>query len=73
MLIPALLFNFQNNLTFLALSYLDSATFQVLSQLKILTTALLSVLILKTKLDKIKWAALVILAVGVSIMQVTHF
>ena len=46
MLIPAGLFNLQNNLSFVALTHLDAATFQVLSQFKLLTTAIMSVLLL---------------------------
>jgi UDP-galactose transporter len=68
--IPGLLFTVQNNLSFVALSYIDAATFQVTSQLKILTTALMSVIILKTKLTFIKWISLFLLMIGVSTTEV---
>ena len=70
LLIPAGLYTLQNNLLFIALSNLDAATYQVTYQLKILTTALFSVLMLSKKLDSIKWISLVILMFGVSLVQV---
>ena len=70
LLIPSGLYTLQNNLLFIALSNLDAATYQVTYQLKILTTALFSVLMLSKKLDSIKWISLVILMFGVSLVQV---
>ncbi len=70
LLIPAGLYTLQNNLLFVALSNLDAATYQVTYQLKILTTALFSVLMLGKKLDSLKWVSLVILMFGVSLVQV---
>ena len=70
LLIPSGLYTLQNNLLFIALSNLDAATYQVTYQLKILTTALFSVLMLGKKLDSIKWISLVILMLGVSFVQV---
>jgi len=68
-LIPAGLYTLQNNLLYIALSNLDAATYQVTYQLKILTTALFSVLMLSKKIDSLKWISLVILTVGVSLVQ----
>ena len=51
--VPACLFTLQSNLLVIALTSLDAATFQVLYQLKILTTAFFSVLILEKQLGKI--------------------
>jgi len=48
---------------------LDAATFQVTYQLKILTTALCSVIMLKTCLSGIKWFSLVLLTFGVALVQ----
>uniref|UniRef100_A0A915CVW2 UDP-N-acetylglucosamine transporter n=1 Tax=Ditylenchus dipsaci TaxID=166011 RepID=A0A915CVW2_9BILA len=67
--IPALLYVVQNNLLFLALSKLDAATYQVTSQLKILTTVAFSMLMLDKKLTKIKWISLVMLTAGVALVQ----
>ena len=71
--VPGALFTIQNNLSFIALSYLDAATFQVMSQLKILTTAIMSVVMLKTKLDMTKWTSLFLLMIGVATLEVTSF
>lgn len=68
--IPAVLYTLQNTLQYLAVSNLDAATFQVTYQLKILTTAIFSVLMLGTSLSPRKWVSLLLLIVGVSIIQV---
>ncbi|KAF2021045.1 hypothetical protein BU24DRAFT_361636, partial [Aaosphaeria arxii CBS 175.79] len=70
--IPAVLYTFQNTLQYVAVSNLDAATFQVTYQLKILTTALFSVLLLGRTLSPRRWASLLLLVVGVSIIQFPH-
>jgi len=67
--IPAILYVVQNNLQYVAASNLDVATFQVTYQMKILTTAFFSVVMLGKRLSRTKWGALVLLAVGVGIVQ----
>ncbi|CAF4042411.1 unnamed protein product [Rotaria sordida] len=64
--IPSGLYAIQNNLLFFALSYLNAATYQVSYQLKILTTALCSVLMLKKSIEKHQWFSLCMLAIGVA-------
>ena len=68
--IPAMLFTLQNSLHYVALSNLDAATFQVTDQLKILTTAIFSVMLLGKPLNGRKWLSLVLLMVGVAIVQI---
>ena len=67
--IPASLYTLQNNLLILALTNLDAATYQVTYQLKILTTAGFSVLLLGKKLDPRQWVSLVLLMTGVILVQ----
>ena len=51
---------------------LDAATFQVTYQMKILTTALFSVLLLKKSLSLRKWVSLLVLTIGIAIVQVSN-
>lgn len=69
--IPSFMYTVQNNLLYFALSNLDPATYQVCYQLKILTTAVFSMMLLQRKFSVKKWLALVLLTVGVSIVQVS--
>lgn len=68
--IPAILYVIQNNLQFVAASNLEAATFQVSYQMKILTTAAFSVVLLRRKLSPLKWLALFFLAIGVGLVQI---
>lgn len=70
LVVPAAVYAFQNNILYEALTYLDSVTYQVTYQLKILTTALFSVLVLGRALHPRQWVALVMLTLGVTIVQV---
>jgi UDP-sugar transporter A1/2/3 len=72
LMIPAALYTLQSNLLFIALSRLDAASYQITYQLKILTTALVSIFMLGKHIDLTKWISLVILTVGVSLAQVMH-
>ncbi|CAO3626790.1 unnamed protein product [Cunninghamella blakesleeana] len=66
--IPAVLYLIQNNLQYVAATNLDAATFQVTYQLKILTTAFFSVVILKRSLTRLKWMALGLLTLGIALV-----
>lgn len=68
--IPAILYVIQNNLQYVAATNLDVATFQVTYQMKILTTAGFSVILLRKRLTSYRWLALLLLAVGVGIVQI---
>merc|ERR1712194_262788 len=67
--VPSLLYTVQNNLLFVSLTNLSGAVYQVTYQLKILTTAVLSVVILGKALGATKWCSLCMLFAGVSLIQ----
>lgn len=70
--IPAGLYAVQNNLSYFALARLSAVSFQVLQQLKILTTALMAVLMMGKRLGLRHWAALSLLTVGVILVQIAN-
>ena len=70
MAIPAMLYTMQNSLVYVAVSHLSAATFQVTYQLKILTTAVFSVLLLNKSLTIRKWLSLLFLMLGVAVVQI---
>jgi len=70
--VPAILYLCQNNLQYIAVTYLDASTYAVMYQLKILTTGLLSVMLLGTRLSAAKCLSLLILTTGVSIVVVSQ-
>lgn len=70
--VPSFLYVIQNNLLYTSASNLDAATYQVTYQLKILTTALFTVLILKRQLIRTQWAALLVLLIGVVFVQLAE-
>lgn len=73
MSVPAFMYFIQNVLNYWAATFLDPATFQITAQLKILTTAIFSVIMLGTKLTLSKWLLLTMVALGVVIIQIQDY
>lgn len=67
--LPAAIYFVQNNLMFYALSLLSAPSYQILGNMRILTTALLFRVVLKRELGRHQWTALVMLALGVVACQ----
>lgn len=67
--LPAFLYAIQNNLCYVALRHLSALTYQVVYQMKILTTAGFSVWLLGKRLNHRHWAALSLLTCGVICVQ----
>lgn len=65
-LVPTLLYLTQNSLLHVALSHLSAPVFQVTYQLKLVTTALASVLFLDRRYSPKQWACLLTLGTGVA-------
>ena len=72
LMLPCVLYVVQNNLLYIAISYLDAAAYVACSQAKILSSAFFSHLLLGTVLKKQQICALVILALGISCMQISE-
>jgi UDP-sugar transporter A1/2/3 len=68
-MVPAVLYLIQNNLQYFSASKLDAATYQVSYQMKIVTTAIFSVIILGRKLFKHQWISVILLTVGIALVQ----
>jgi UDP-sugar transporter A1/2/3 len=65
--IPALIYTIQNNLIYVGGEHLEATVQQMTQQLKIITTAILSVLFLGRRLSGLQWLSLVLLMAGVII------
>jgi solute carrier family 35 (UDP-sugar transporter), member A1/2/3 len=67
-MVPALLYLVQNSLLYVALSNLTAPVFQVTYQAKLVTTAIVSVMMLNRKYSAQQWTCLVALSIGVAIV-----
>ncbi|KAK7753141.1 UDP-galactose transporter Gms1 [Diatrype stigma] len=68
--IPATLYTLQNTLQYVGVGNLDPVHFQILYQLRILTTAIFTVMMLGRPLTPKRWIALIILTIGVSVVSI---
>mmetsp|Transcript_33459 Transcript_33459/g.50474 ORF Transcript_33459/g.50474 Transcript_33459/m.50474 type:complete len:372 (+) Transcript_33459:139-1254(+) len=66
--VPALLYLIQNTLLYVALSNLTAPIFQVTYQGKLVTTAVVSVIMLNRKYNLKQWVCLVVLSLGVALV-----
>ena len=69
MAIPAVVYLVQNTLNYIALQSIPSATHAILVQLKLLTTAIFAVLILRKQIFFYQWRALFLLFIGIVLVQ----
>lgn len=72
LMIPSLLYTVQNSLQYFSMQCLSAPVFQVLYQMKIITTAMFSVLLLAKDLTSIQWISIVFLTVGVALVQLSQ-
>lgn len=70
--VPSLLYTVQNSLQYVSMTLLSAPVFQVLYQMKIITTAIFSVLILSKRIGIFQWISVVALAGGVALVQLSQ-
>ena len=68
--IPSIIYLFHNNVQFYTMAYVDAATYQILGNLKIVTTGILFRFALKKKLSRTQWVALLLLTTGATVSQI---
>lgn len=67
--VPSLIYWVHNNVQFYTLRYVDPATYQILGNLKIVTTGVLFRLLLQRRLSTLQWIALALLMIGATTSQ----
>jgi UDP-sugar transporter A1/2/3 len=70
--IPALLYFFQNTLFYVGSANLDAAPFQAVSQFKVITTAMVTVVIFRRCIKSLQWVALVSLMGGLILVVLSN-
>ncbi|QDZ25699.1 nucleotide-sugar transporter [Chloropicon primus] len=69
--IPSIIYLFHNNVQFYTMAYVDAATYQILGNLKIITTGFLFWIALKRYLSRNQWLALSLLTLGAAVSQIS--
>ncbi|EPS66181.1 hypothetical protein M569_08593, partial [Genlisea aurea] len=67
--IPSVIYLIHNNVQFATLTFVDASTYQIMGNLKIITTGILFRLFLKRKLSNLQWMAIILLAIGTTTSQ----
>lgn len=67
--VPSLIYWVHNNVQFWTLRYVDPATYQILGNLKIVTTGVLFRVLLQRRLSTLQWIALALLMIGATTSQ----
>mmetsp|Transcript_20867 Transcript_20867/g.62797 ORF Transcript_20867/g.62797 Transcript_20867/m.62797 type:complete len:334 (+) Transcript_20867:371-1372(+) len=67
--VPSVIYWVHNNVQFWTLKYVDPATYQILGNLKIVTTGVLFRLLLRRRLSTLQWIALALLMIGATTSQ----
>lgn len=70
--VPSILYTLQNLLQYFSMSMLSAPVFQVLYQMKIITTAIFSVAILSKRITSFQWIAVIALSGGVALVQLSQ-
>jgi len=70
--IPSILYTIQNSLQYYSMSCLSAPIFQVLYQMKIITTAIFAVIILSKSLSHYQWVSVLTLTIGVALVQLSQ-
>lgn len=72
LMVPSVLYTLQNSLQYYSMSCLSAPVFQVLYQMKIITTAMFSVILLSRHISSAQWLSVVALACGVALVQLSQ-
>jgi len=70
--VPSVLYTVQNSLQYAAMAELSAPVFQVMYQMKIITTAVFSVHMLSRQITVAQWGAIVALSLGVAAVQLSQ-
>ena len=72
LMIPSILYTIQNSLQYFSMKMLSAPVFQVLYQMKIITTAIFSVTLLARRITGLQWLSVVMLTGGVAMVQLSQ-